>query len=56
MQEWENMFFFCDDPARTRRYIQIIKAVFDNTVEGIIITDSDSVIQMVNAAFTTITG
>lgn len=55
-REWENMFFFCDDPARTRRYIQIIKAVFDNTVEGIMITDANSVIQMVNAAFTAITG
>ena len=54
--EWEKMFFFCDDPARTRRYFQIIKAVFDNTVEGIVITDANGIIRMVNAAFSTITG
>ena len=54
--EWEKMFFFCDDPARTRRYFQIIKAVFDNTVEGIVITDANGIIRMVNAAFSSITG
>lgn len=56
MFEWEKQFFFCDDPSRTRRYFQIIKAVFDNTVEGIVITDASGIIRMVNAAFTTITG
>ncbi|NLM72184.1 MAG: EAL domain-containing protein [Synergistaceae bacterium] len=53
---WENMFFFCDDPVRTKRYIQIIEAVFDNTVEGIVITDADGTIRMVNSAFSAITG
>jgi diguanylate cyclase (GGDEF)-like protein/PAS domain S-box-containing protein len=54
--EWENSFFFCDDPLKTQRYLQIIKAIFENTVEGIVITDPLGTIQMVNPAFTTITG
>ena len=54
--DWENMFFYCDDPQRTRRYMEIIKAVFDNTVEGIVITDAAGTIRMVNSAFSAITG
>ncbi|ADK84163.1 diguanylate cyclase/phosphodiesterase with PAS/PAC sensor(s) [Desulfarculus baarsii DSM 2075] len=36
--------------------MRLLARVFENTVEGIIVTDADGVIEMVNAAFCAITG
>lgn len=38
------------------KYHRLSKSVFENTIEGISITDSDGIIEMVNPAFTRITG
>ncbi len=36
--------------------LRMAQKVFENTIEGIVITDTEGMIQMVNPAFTTITG
>ncbi len=41
---------------RYQRSLELFKALYESTSEGIIITDKDSVIQSVNPAFTSITG
>jgi len=38
------------------KQMMLAASVFENTIEGIVITDSDGLIQRVNNAFTTITG
>ena len=41
---------------KTEEQIQLAARVFENTIEAIMVTDPDGVIQMVNPAFSTITG
>lgn len=42
--------------AESRRYLQLAERVIDSSLEGIIITDPNLVIQFVNPAFTQLTG
>ncbi|MBI5522213.1 MAG: EAL domain-containing protein [Desulfarculus sp.] len=41
---------------RSEEHMNLLARVFENTVEGILVTDGQGVIRMINRAFTTITG
>ncbi len=41
---------------RSEEQMRLLARIFENTIEGIMVTDRDGVIQMVNQAFTAITG
>jgi diguanylate cyclase (GGDEF)-like protein/PAS domain S-box-containing protein len=45
-----------EDRKEYEKQIILASSVFENTIEGIVITDSEGIIQRVNKAFTTITG
>lgn len=44
------------ESRRAEKELQLATSVFDNTIEGIVITDAAGTIRRVNAAFTAITG
>jgi diguanylate cyclase (GGDEF)-like protein/PAS domain S-box-containing protein len=45
-----------EDRKEYEKQMILAASVFENTIEGIVITDSEGIIQRVNKAFTTITG
>ena len=51
-----NLLREIDERKRYEEQLQLAASVFENTIEGIIITDQQGTIESVNAAFTAITG
>lgn len=56
IKEWRTIYRDITETRRSREQMQLAAQVLENSIEGIQVTDASGMVQMVNPAFTFITG